>query len=827
MLDVPVLGEAECRRRVLASWRRGATLHTMPDGRWALRLPEPVHVRAELAPGVPLELASDDVLRWSWRGRSCSAPIGDLPLVDLAHWVDLSGLVVEHLAAVEQAAPAPVAVADAVPAEPAVDLAARAGVRPGRRRDGVAAELAERAAPAHRGAGSRGPGTGERVPGPRSDLLARLVLRAPGGRLMARRHARYVADLARQFEAGRYDEALRRAIALGGGVGGLSLRLPRTREGALRPHTGPQHAGRSVALDAGTVQAALGRHYEEAAARLERDGRIDEAAYVLADLLDRPLDAVRMLERQERLALAAELAESRALPAEVAIRLWWKLGQHGRALGIARRRGGFAQVAALLGPDEDLAWRGEWVRHCRDLGDPSGAVRAAWPQPSLRDEVQGDLASAMSLGGPEAAEMFALAVSHRPTAAAVAAAVELLETPASAEEHERPGEHDGRPSFVDTLGTWPVGDPVVDRRLATAAARLLVRDPDVVADLPDARRKTLLADLHRRADPLAVADLARRGPVRRPDRAARHSLVLAGRGELPILDAAVVRSGVLVAHGGFGTRLYGPSGQVRARWDVPADRLVVADHGAVALLVVGGGRSTELHRLDLVTRRTARWAVVDVRRTATTFDGASLVVVDDGGLAAWDVTGESPKVLWRQRLAPGERVLDLARSSSSLAATIRADGSGELEPGVQLWRWSLPDGLLRARGVVDLGVGAVVSAGLTADGALLTTTGDDGVAFLRRHTTYGQPTRTRLDDGSATLVDAGACVAVVTASQDGVLVSGDRVVPLGAWSVLVQGSDPVRVRQSSRSVVVCSWDGRVLAFDAASGRVEARFAART
>lgn len=833
VLDVPVLGEAECRRRVLASWQPGAAVHALHDGRWVLRLPEPVHVRAERAPGVPLRTADDGILRWSWRGRAEQARVDDLAPVDVSTWVDLSALPVEHLAGLEPPAPLPDVVAEDLPGRPTVDLAARARVRPEARRDAVAAALAQRLARGE-GTGGRGPAGGRGASGrgtagsgrgaggqgvrrAGSGALARLVLGGPGGSLVARRHARYVEELARQLEAGQYDEALRRAISLAGGVGSLSLRLPGARRD-LRPSTGPRQPGTAIAVGGDTVEAVLGRHYRDAAAALERDGRVEEAAYVLADLLDRPLDAVRMLERRGRLVLAAQLAEARELP-DAAIRLWWKAGSRDRAVVLARRADAFAQVAALLGPDEDLEWRREWLQFRRDAGDPAGAVGVAWPRPALRDEVQGDLAAAMSLGGPEGAKMFALAVAHRPTPAAVAAAVALLDTPPAEDDVAR----DGRSAFLQTLARWPVSEPAADRRLSTAAARLLVREPAVVADLPPATRKTTSRDLQQRADPLAVADLARRAPLGSTARPEDRTHVLAGRGELAPLDAAVVRTGVLVAHGGAGTRLYGPAGQVLAAWDVPADRLVVADHGTVALLAVVGERSWELHRLDLVTRRTSRWAVAAVQRTASTYDGASLVVVDDTGIATWDTTGEAPRVVRRQPLDRGEEVLDLARSPHALAATLRADGFGALQPGVHLWRWSLPDGLLRSRVVLDLGNEPVASAALRADGALVTTATGFSGPYVRRWLGAGAPLAARLDDPTTTYVGTGPGIATLSQRPDGVLVTSEAAPHAGGWSVRVHGSEQVAVRQQGSTVVVRSWDGRVLAFDATTGRVAARF----
>jgi hypothetical protein len=58
-------------------------------------------------------------------------------------------------------------------------------------------------------------------------------------------------------------------------------------------------------------------------------------------------------------------------------------------------------------------------------------------------------------------------------------------------------------------------------------------------------------------------------------------------------------------------------------------------------------------------------------------------------------------------------------------------------------------------------------------------------------------------------------------------VADDPAAQYGGWSVLVHGADSVRVRQQARQVVVSSQDGRLLVFDAVSGRVGARFAAGT
>ncbi|MFE7558263.1 bpX6 domain-containing protein [Kitasatospora sp. NPDC057500] len=205
---------------------------------------------------------------------------------------------------------------------------------------GSASDGSAEAAESARAAASRRPG-----PPWLGDLLARLTLRTPAARLLHGRHARYLRDLTRAFEQHRWDDALRDALPLaaehrGGATARvwLSLALPERFTGTLRP-TPNEGAPASVNPFSGpTVYQHLRALYRDAAERLERQGRTDEAAFVLADLLDAPAEAVALLDRHDRCAQAAELAEGRNLPADQVVRLWWRAGERERAVRTAHRR---------------------------------------------------------------------------------------------------------------------------------------------------------------------------------------------------------------------------------------------------------------------------------------------------------------------------------------------------------------------------------------------------------------------------------------------------------------------------------------------------------
>ncbi|WP_329491422.1 bpX6 domain-containing protein [Kitasatospora sp. NBC_01246] len=573
-------------------------------------------------------------------------------------------------------------------------------------------------------------------------LLARLVVRSPAGRLVHGRHARYLRELTRAFEQRRWDDALRDALRLAGESrpteqGWLSLGLPRRFAGALRPTPvtgGP--AGVSP-MSGPTVQQHLAGLYRQAATALEQEGRIDEAAFVLADLLDAPAEAVALLDRHGRTAQAAELAEGRGLAADLVVRLWWRAGERGRAVRTAHRRAAFADAVERLSADDPGAGRelrAAWVEHCRAGGDRLGAVEAAWPDEELRPSVAADLRDAVALGGPARgralAHLLALGAGEATRALALAVLEDAGDDTGTTDDagvtDAGRGRATGRSALAGALAGLPGADPANDRELATAALRAVVRDGGFGgaggsgAPLDQRTETALFEQLAKRADPLVAADLPRPRRPARPTADAGHEWAFVDRpGTLPVLDAARLESGLLlVACGQAGVRLLGPDGRVKARWDVPADELVLADHGGAALLVARYGQVREISRLDLGTRAVRYWGTVRVHGLVPSFDGRQLLTRDEEGIAVLDTLAARPTVVWRELGGEQRPVGPLVRTPTSCASVVasRLPGGGVL---TELWRWDQPGWELRSRTALEadlLGEGTA----LLATGRLLT-----------------------------------------------------------------------------------------------------------
>ncbi|MGW1991826.1 bpX6 domain-containing protein [Embleya sp. NPDC001921] len=597
-------------------------------------------------------------------------------------------------------------------------------------------------------------GTGPRRPlarllGALGARLAEQLMRSPLARLVVDRQERYLRDLARQFERGRYEQALRNAIALSeasadGQRVPPALGVPRPRTGDLGPagRVGPAGAALRIAP---AMFARLRVLYTDAAERLERDDRIDESAFALADLLGSPDAAVALYTRHGRFRAAAELAENRMAAPDLVVGLWWRAGERERAVRLARLHGAFATAIGRLTPTDPrtaAALRAEWVAACQAIGDHLGAVEAAWPDRDLRPAVAADVTAGIAQGGKIGARLLAYLATEAPIEQARPAVVAFLDADADADADVgvdvggteardsgvEPGDRTAATepaagtgtetgslavradrtaldTFTSALAELSAADPAWDRELATLAARALARasgrPAGVIASPPGSVRRRFDA-LRVRADPLAAVDLR---PPEEPGRVRRDRPVAVTAGDLPgrvpIRSAAALPDGtVLVACGAAGTRLFGPDGRERVRWDVPAHGIVLADHGAVALLVAERGASRDIHRLEVLTRRIRHWATLSAREFPDSFDGAHLVTLDQGVITVLDTTTPRPRVVRREDAAPAS-FLGVTRTATSCAALAKTREGTERMTELAKWRWDMPGWILRERSTLE------------------------------------------------------------------------------------------------------------------------------
>jgi len=568
-------------------------------------------------------------------------------------------------------------------------------------------------------------------------LSARLTVASRLSRLLGHRHAAYIQRMIELFEEGDLREALRYAIPLGGEAAetlrGLPLRLPSPRRDLeVRPEA---RTSRRPALHlAPDLHTELQRIYRAAFDRLEAQGRIEEAAFLLAEVLNAHEEAVAFLERNGSLWLAAEMAEARELPPGLVVRQWFLAGDRERAFWIARRTGAFADAVTRLertrNQEEAEALRLLWGAGLAEAGDYAAAVDAIWPIPEARRMALEWMDRAIEQGGGPAGRMLARKVTLMP---------ELFEQVRDRAlpilESWRAEGASTRLAFAETLCQGPKTPAA--RALARAAVRAIARDSGRFgARMSPARFRQLVAfaeDGALRADAPALP-LPGREPWIAREKVWKIEIAGSDVGTRPGFDAAFLPNGLtVVALGEAGVRLISRAGRAVAELDQPAHGLVVSDLGDRAIALARRGASWRLARIDLASRRAETWCDARFEAYAPDYDGALWLVVSAEGLVTVDATARRFDGPWGAPVA-GRRVLALARSMTRCSLVTGGGSDGE-EP--ESWTWELPALQLRNRQELPIvargGVGVPHPLAVAPDGTVAEQWVSAAVLHLKIH----------------------------------------------------------------------------------------------
>ncbi|GAB7529091.1 hypothetical protein PS3A_15000 [Pseudomonas sp. 3A(2025)] len=518
--------------------------------------------------------------------------------------------------------------------------------------------------------------------------LTRLTQHSRLSDLYGKRQAAYMRRMLEMFEDGDLHEALRHAIPLGSGQGSgeQSFGTPQRRDDLnVRHNTAP---GRSMLFEE-DMEAHLKQIYRQAFERLDREGRVDEAVFILAELLKVRQEALDYLEKHGRYQQAADLALGWDMPSSTIVRLLCLADDWQRALLVARRDDAFADAALMLRekwPDLANRLHLEWAQSFADKGMWLQAVDVIWRLPAERPRAVQWLLNAEAAGGKLG--VYAL----------VKRAILLPDT------------------FAD-YGPWVEAlrdDPQRwGERAAMAEALLQNKDQhEALAWLSGAMTHAILADQangHGRLsnndlqalvkmsqDTLLQADLPGMAllPVPRAGLEhvkAHHEWVAPQRGSRSILDAVALEgSRYLLALGEAGMVVIDATGKTLFHFPVPAQNIVMAHSRQVALVLARHDGVWRINKLDLVNRIATDLGVQVFNTFAKSFDGT-----------AWTI-GSGPQV----------RVVDVDRGFATLwhvgdlpgnVININDDAQNENwwvsgpRNSMQFWHYSLPSRRLVSR----------------------------------------------------------------------------------------------------------------------------------
>lgn len=504
-----------------------------------------------------------------------------------------------------------------------------------------------------------------RAPTPPSalrDALTRLAIATRASRLIGWRQGAYLRRMMKRFEDGDLGEALRHALPIDatGDSLGQAFGTP-GRRGDLRlgTDTGPSV---NVHLD-DMVREHLREMYRRSFERLDREGRIDEAVFVLGELLNARQECLDYLERHGRHAQAAELALAWDMPAATTVRLLLLAGDWTRAVQIARRDGAFASAVSAMEqshPEQARKLRLLWGESLADRGEWLAAMDAVWPLPEAR---------ALAI------EWLRIAEDAGDTLSARALVRRAERLPDTLERHgdriralARPGDDPAdaeaaaevRSALAEALLTAPKRTPAI-AAIANALLPAIAGDRAAGRNLLGKSRLNKLLSLG--GDPYLKADLPAwsLSPASQRtslwERRSSRAFATPAAGLIAIHDVAPLpERRYLVALGEAGVAVVDAHGRVQQRYATPAEKLVIADNGLVALAVARRETLSRVSRLDLVRRTVADLGSLRADAHASRFDGAAWSVVADNRILVIDTAKSLREVIWHVGDLPGPLV---------------------------------------------------------------------------------------------------------------------------------------------------------------------------
>ena len=518
--------------------------------------------------------------------------------------------------------------------------------------------------------------------------LTRLTEHSKLSRLYGKRQAAYMQRMLEMFESGDFAEALRHAIPLGGQQpdAGQNFGTPQRRQDlTLSQQRGPS---RTYRFEEGLTEH-LRQVYRRSYERLARENRVEEAVFVLAELLEERREALDYLEKHARYQQAADLALAWDMPSAVIVRLLCLAENWQRALLVARRDDAFADAVVLLQarqPQLADRLRLEWAESLIAKGLWLQAVEVVWSLPQERPRAAQWLLDAEAAGGRLAIGALvkrAILLPH--TMEAYGPWIEQLrDDPARCAE---------RDALAHALLAHK-SDTVALAWLAGATVHAVIADQLSGRGGLNFNQLQSLVKMSR--DKLLQADL----PGQALKRPAIRSLVRVGEalqwdaptlGSRPLYDAVSLDDErYLVALGEAGAVVADGSGKPLFHFAVPAERIVLAHGRQMALVLTRRNSVWRISKLDLVNRAATDLGVLVLDVFADQFDGSTWTIGQGRQLRVVDVD-RGFETLWH--------VSDLPGSVHALKVNQHSEFLWLYHPreGVERWHYRLPERRLAGR----------------------------------------------------------------------------------------------------------------------------------
>lgn len=530
-------------------------------------------------------------------------------------------------------------------------------------------------------------------PGFLRKMFTKMMFQMKIAQLVGRKQAQYLAKMMEMFENGDLSEALKHAIPLEDmqALKEMSEQMPFL--GFLRPRNdlsinyGRQTASSSAVHLEDQWFNDLRQLYRQTFDRLVAQNRIEEAAFVLAELLKSNHEAVEFLEKHGKFRLAAELAESRNLSKEIIVRQWFLAGEKRKAIQLAVLHNCFEYVVNQLEKQNHpnaAELREIWAENLANSGNYSAAINVIWQLENKREKAKDWIDKVIEFGGTASAQMLAKKAALFPTEfedVKIKLQEILAENTDEAKEKRAAFAHETL-RLSPSLELRTLARPLIRKLLSDISKGSYIFTPNDLKRIVDfAQDYTLRTDLPK-VPPSAI---------RKAFEPLKLAIAANDKGSTQVYDACLLPDGkVALALGEAGVKIISKNGKTIAHFDQPTEKFIVSDLGTKAICMANRGDVWRLAKIDFVERKASYWCDATFTHFTQTFDGNLWFIALKDEIYAIDTNAKNFESVWRVSEIGGQ-IVEISRSKNKLMLLIIND------KGIEKWWYDLPGFTLRSR----------------------------------------------------------------------------------------------------------------------------------
>lgn len=526
------------------------------------------------------------------------------------------------------------------------------------------------------------------------DLLAKFAMLSGLSNRMKFRQEKYLDTMMKMFESGNLNEALKHAIPINGKeqAGQQAFGTPKPRD-KLSFSEKIYGSGSTIYIDP-KIQQDLERLYRQSFEKLNSENRIEEAAFVLIELLNNVTEGIEYLEKKNRLQQALDIAITKDADPNIIVRLCCLTEQWDKAIMIAKKHDAFANTIMLLKQQSPILadkLRLDWALTLAERGEWLAAIDAIWP---LKDSRH--LAQKWFEYAEKTEEFNANIIIKR-----------LILQPESINLYQ------------DEIAQLQTDPNRYEQRLAIATTILAHRqDINKLRPLLSSLINVMIFDMAQHKTSLTRADLIRLIELTQ-DRALKidlpaqqfkvktrqtlsesrtlHSVTCSMIGHRVIYDAAPMRNGhYLLALGEAGIIIVNKMGQQLKHFMIAAHHFVVSDNfNQILTLAKKDEHRYHIHKMDLATENVMSLGYVQFDAYLSNFDGFHWTILINNHIQVINVE-QTLKIIWQVDL-DGYHVMQFSSTPTNEKWLLKNTNNQ-----YEVWDYSLPTHRLTARDSVDL-----------------------------------------------------------------------------------------------------------------------------